>query len=103
MNHVHNNDPAIGPVCSHMVTDAMMVAWGLTTKRTDKVVGTPVVTRPGLPWREAHYIAWGRGFERICTIDPREVVRRPWVRPSVEHIAEVMAFPRTRSAWRAAS
>lgn len=97
MNHVHNADPTKGAVCSHLVTDAMNCAWGLTTRRTDKVVGTPVVTREGISGDEAFRIAWNRGLVVVCSIPP---VRTPFKGMSeaarVEAIAWVEANVRPR-------
>lgn len=89
MNHAHNADPAKGPVCSHLVTDAMNCAWGLTTKRTDKVVGTPVITREGISGDEAFAIAWKRGLVRLCSIPPVVAINK---RQSAESAAASFAW-----------
>lgn len=89
MHHAHNADPAKGPVCSHLVTDAMNTAWGLTTKRTDKIMGTPFVTREGISATEAFMAAWRGGLVVVCSIAPVRAVAK---RQSAESRAESMAW-----------
>lgn len=89
MGHQHNSDPARGPVCSQFVTDEMQVAWGLQVERTEKIVGSKTVTRPGISAREAIWRAWCEGRTVVCT-------RRPAVTPAWRmdpaHAADAVAW-----------
>jgi hypothetical protein len=53
-----------------MVTDDQMVAWGIVTEKTDKVVGTKIIIRPGMHWGQAVHAAWCAGHVRICSPEP---------------------------------
>lgn len=68
MGHTHNADPARGKVCSHLVTGEMLAGWGFPVEKTEKIVGSKTVVRPGLPVNGAKHAAWGAGHVRICTV-----------------------------------
>jgi hypothetical protein len=58
------------------VTEAMLVAWGFPVEKTDKVVGTKVVVRPGMTFHKAKHEAWAAGFVRMAAIPESEAERR---------------------------
>lgn len=64
---------AIGQVCSHAVTTAELLAWGIE-------VGIILdhLRVPGPPFHVARHEAWKRGLVRCCTLDPR--LTRPHVK-----------------------
>jgi hypothetical protein len=108
-----NRDPQVscppavntGKVCSHAVTDAQLTGWGFTTRRTDKIVGTPVVTREGVTFREAIMGAWNAGHLRICSLDPRTMIRRGIPEQTNESRADAIAWVEanrlpTNPKWR---
>lgn len=95
--HQHNADPAEGKVCSHLITDEMLVGWGIITERKEKCVGIDSIKREGnAAGKHPTHSAWVAGHVRICTID-RTVGGAPWigrikVDRSPEHIAEAFAW-----------
>lgn len=68
MDHVHNADPTVGPVCSHLATHEVMEAIGLPTPVADH--GNMLHIQ--LEASQQVHAAWGAGRVRICTLDPAE-------------------------------
>ena len=66
--HVHNADPAKGPVCTSQATNEIMTALGFPVEQ----VNHGIITSPGMKSNDAIMAAWRAGKVRICTVDPGE-------------------------------
>jgi hypothetical protein len=91
MTHRHNADPAKGAVCSHRVTDEMLLAWGIVTERNERtMMAHDIPTRAGIPRREGVMVAWQRGLVRHCTLHPTGPT--PPTPPTAGWVAEATAW-----------
>ncbi len=89
MGHEHNADPARGPVCSHLVTEATLAGWGYVTEKFEKIVGTKVCVREGWDPAAARRDAWDAGMVRCCVREP--AVMPGWA-PDPAHVADAIAW-----------
>jgi hypothetical protein len=74
-------------VPSWQVTASMLESWGFPVQTTDKVVGTKVIVKEGLPFGKALFAAWAAGHVRIAAMPDH--VREAQMAAGRERIAEM--------------